>query len=86
MNSAKERAKKVVDDFVENGLDCGAVMHDKMEKIITLALKEQDKLTRHLIADNLIELPNENDLNADSVIKHIDADDANTAVINSHAT
>lgn len=53
--SIEEKAKILVDKLVaEDGLDVGATMHRMIEKRIILALKEQDRDTRHACAEAVI--------------------------------
>lgn len=53
MKTIEEKAKVLVDKFVEAGLDCPASMHRKMEKLIVLFAKEQDRDTRHACAEEI---------------------------------
>ena len=43
MLKPSEIAKKTVDQIVNAGLDCGAIMHKTMEAIIEDAIKQREK-------------------------------------------
>lgn len=61
MKTAEEKAKGIVDAFVENdGLDIGAALQRAIEKRISFALKEQDRDTRHACVESVLDLPTEN--------------------------
>jgi hypothetical protein len=51
MTNFKSLAQNAVDHFVSAGLDCGALVHRRMEKTIVVALKEIDRDVRHAAAD-----------------------------------
>ena len=78
----EDKAKALVDQLVEDGLDVGAMMHRQMEKRIVRLLKEQDRDTRHGCAEAVQQLPDENEMCADSNVKWIDADDAHSTCMN----
>ncbi len=43
MKIISEKAKEAVDKMVEEGLDCGAVMHKKIEKIVEEVLRQHEE-------------------------------------------
>lgn len=55
-----EKAKNTVDKmFSDAGLDVGATMHRKIEQIVALALKEQDRDTRYACAESMVVVENQ---------------------------
>ncbi len=57
---AKQTLDEKTDDFITaliaDGLDCGAVMHRKIERAYRLSMKIQDKDTRHACAETIVDL------------------------------
>lgn len=87
MKNTAEKAKEIVDKMVkEDGLDVPAMMQRKLEERIKIALKEQDRDTRHACAEAVIQCDDMNDMCADSNEKWIDIDDAHKACINVNIT
>lgn len=69
---AKEKAQKIVDAMVEkDGLDVSAMMQRKIEQRIYMAIKEQDRDTRHACADAVLSC--ENKTEAHSVCMNVQA-------------
>ena len=78
----EEKAEKLISLLVEDGLEVSSIMYLQMEDRIIKMLKEQDRDTRHGCAEAIQQLPDENEMCADSDVKWIDATDSHLACIN----
>ena len=81
MLNAKQKAKKWIDENVVLSENCDIEYSDLYSKLEVL-LKEQDRDTRHVCAEKVIQCRDMNDMCGDTDEKWIDVNDAQKACVN----
>ncbi len=80
MKTAKERAIEIVKQMRTN-MDIPKHLEDGLVGRITLALKDQDKITRHACAESITNIKKP----YAGVVNHVSRDDVHSAIMNTKA-